>query len=33
LTHHRDHDEACWSFIAAFAGAIDAHAAARWVSP
>ncbi len=33
LTHHRDHDEACWSFIAAFAAAIDAHSAARWISP
>jgi hypothetical protein len=33
LTHHRDHDEACWRFIATFAAAVDAHAAARWVSP
>jgi len=33
LTHHRDHDAACWGFIAAFAAAIDTHAAARWVSP
>ena len=33
LTHHRDHDEACWRFIARFAAAVDAHPAALWVAP
>ena len=33
LTHHRDHDEACWRFIARFAAVIDAHPAALWVAP
>lgn len=33
LTHHRDHDEACWRFITKFAAAIDPHPAALWVSP
>lgn len=33
LTHHRDHDEACWEFIAGFRAAIEAHPAAQWVSP
>lgn len=33
LTHHRDHDEACWRFIAKFVAAVDAHPAARWVAP
>jgi len=33
LTHHRDHDAPCWRFIEAFAAAIDAHPAARWVLP
>ena len=33
LTHHRDHDEACWRFVAAFRAAIEAHPAAEWVSP
>lgn len=33
LTHHRDHDEACWAFIARFRAAIDLHPAALWVCP
>ena len=33
LTHHRDHDEACWRFIAKFTAAVDAHPAALWVAP
>lgn len=33
LTHHRDHDEDCWRFIAAFRAAVDGHPAAEWASP
>lgn len=33
LTHHRDHDEACWRFIEKFRAAVDAHPAALWVAP
>ena len=33
LTHHRDHDEACWRFIARFNAVINAHPAALWVTP
>jgi peptidoglycan/xylan/chitin deacetylase (PgdA/CDA1 family) len=33
LTHHLDHDEACWRFAADFLAAIDAHPAARLVGP
>lgn len=33
LTHHRDHDEACWRFVAKFRAAVDAHPAALWVAP
>ena len=33
LTHHRDHDEACWEFVARFRAAIESHPAAQWVSP
>jgi hypothetical protein len=33
LTHHRDHDEACWRFIETFAGVVAAHGAAAWVAP
>jgi hypothetical protein len=33
LTHHRDHDEACWEFIARFRAAIESHSTALWVSP
>lgn len=30
LCHHRDHDEACWDFIARFVETISAHPAAAW---
>ena len=33
LTHHCDHDEACWRFIAKFRATVDAHPAALWVAP
>lgn len=33
LTHHCDHDEACWRFIARFNAAIETHPAALWVTP
>jgi hypothetical protein len=33
LTHHRDHDEACWRFIARFNAVVEAHPASLWVSP
>jgi hypothetical protein len=33
LTHHRDHDEACWRFIGRFVRAVAAHQAAAWVAP
>ncbi len=32
LTHHLDHDEACWSFVADLLALTQAHPAARWVS-
>lgn len=31
LTHHRDHDDACWRFLNRFVAAIAGHPAARWV--
>lgn len=30
LSHHRDHDEACWTFLSAFRDAVDRHPAAQW---
>lgn len=30
LCHHRDHDEACWTFIARFIGVVSAHPGAAW---
>jgi hypothetical protein len=32
LTHHLDHDEACWRFVADFLALTEAHPAARWMS-
>jgi len=32
LTHHRDHDEACWRFLRRFVAAVSNHPAARWVA-
>lgn len=32
LTHHRDHDEGCWLFVAAFLDAVDRHESAKWVA-
>ena len=32
LTHHLDHDEACWSFMADLLALTKAHPAARWMS-
>lgn len=33
LTHHLVHDQASWAFAAAFITRINAHPAARWLSP
>jgi hypothetical protein len=33
LTHHLDHDEACWRFIARFVVEVTQHPAASWVLP
>ena len=33
LTHHRDHDEACWRFVAKFATVVSAHPVSLWVAP
>ncbi len=30
LTHHLDHDEACWRFIDRFIAAVGSHPAVRW---
>lgn len=32
LTHHRDHDEACWNFLDRLVGAVRSHPAACWTS-
>ena len=32
MTHHLDHDNRCWDFIAAFVARTSAHGAARWLS-
>lgn len=32
LTHHRDHDAACWQFVARVAAAVARHPAGRWVA-
>jgi len=31
LTHHRDHDEACWRFLRRFIAHVANHVAARWI--
>ncbi len=31
LTHHLDHDPACWDFIARFAARLRGHGAGRWI--
>jgi len=31
LTHHLDHDPACWDFIARFAAVLRDHGAGRWL--
>jgi len=33
LTHHRDHDAACWRFIADFVKTVETHGAAVWQQP
>ncbi|NNG02535.1 MAG: hypothetical protein HKM95_00340 [Inquilinus sp.] len=33
LTHHLDHDEACWDFVDAFLTATRAHPGAVWPAP
>jgi hypothetical protein len=33
LTHHLDHDEACWTFLAELSARLGGHPAVRWVSP
>lgn len=33
LTHHMAHDAAAWDFIAAFLRRVQAHRAARWLTP
>jgi hypothetical protein len=30
LTHHRDHDDACWRFVERFVAAVASHPAALW---
>ena len=32
LTHHLDHDDSCWQFVAELLSLTAAHPAARWVS-
>ncbi len=32
LTHHRDHDEACWLFAERLVAAINGHPAGRWTT-
>lgn len=32
LTHHLDHDEYCWNFVADLMALTEAHPAARWMS-
>jgi hypothetical protein len=33
LTHHKDHDEACWRFMEKLVAAVAGHPAATWISP
>ena len=33
LTHHRVHDDACWSFVRRFLDVTHRHPAAAWMSP
>lgn len=33
LTHHLEHDEASWDFLAALREAADKHPAVRWIAP
>ena len=33
LTHHRVHDDACWTFVERFLSVCAGHPAVRWVSP
>ncbi|MEE8444993.1 MAG: hypothetical protein V3S44_06550, partial [Alphaproteobacteria bacterium] len=32
LTHHRDHDAACWNFLDRLVGAVRSHPAAGWTT-
>jgi hypothetical protein len=31
MTHHRQHDAACWRFVACFLAVTAAHPAVRWL--